>query len=186
MVSTFLSLEAMQQGPSQNTLLCPLAEAVGKGFVGVVRVLLNEGGIEAIGGKAVLISSLAVAIADRQASILRLLLTANGVKGRSELANSYHDRRYLLHYGADYCYPAAVSTLLEAGADETARESTGRITRDIFGFGIRPGVQINPGDAVAIRRILQQEAQRTELGLGRGLLTKTRVPLAPAMLKLVT
>ncbi|CAN0257689.1 unnamed protein product [Laminaria digitata] len=136
MVSKLLSLGAMQRMPWDDSSTCPLAVAVTKGFEGVVRVLINEGGIAAAGGEKALIEALGLAVQDRQARILRLLLAADGAERRSWWANITFDTTPLLHYGAGFCYPAEVSVLLEAGADEAARDLKGRTPRDIIGLGV--------------------------------------------------
>lgn len=155
MVSKLLSLGAIQ--PPTLTARCPLIEAVIRGFVGVVRVLINEGGIEAVGGDAVLPRSMGIAVRFGRARILRLLLAVDGQEGRL-WANAVIKGRYLLHDGAGCSVPAAVSVLLEAGADEAPRDSLGRIPGDIIGAyrGRFDDPQMNRGKDVAIRRMLQR------------------------------
>ncbi|CAN0467933.1 unnamed protein product, partial [Scytosiphon promiscuus] len=125
-VSKLLSLGAMQPAPL-NSDRCPLTIAAINGLVEVVRVLVTEGGIRAVGGEKALVKALFVAISYRRARILRVLLTVDGEERRSELANSSPYGIPLIHDCARYCYPAAVSILLGAGAEEAARDSHGRI-----------------------------------------------------------
>ncbi|CAM9449823.1 unnamed protein product [Laminaria digitata] len=157
LVSKLLSLGAMQPLPLHEGS-CPLATAVSENFVGVVRVLMNEGGIRAVGGEMALANALVMAIRFRRATILRLLLTVDGEEGRSEWANTYAKGNHLLHLGAGYCSSAAVGILLEAGADETARNSEGRIPLDGIGLGIGLDAEVRAdrGREVAIRRMLQR------------------------------
>lgn len=155
MVSKLLSLGAIQPPPLSGR--CPLVEAVIRGLVGVVRVLINEGGIEAVGGDAVLPRSMGIAVRFGRARILRLLLSVDGKEGRL-WANAVIKGRYLLHDGAGCSVPAAVSLLLEAGADEAPRDSLGRIPGDIIGAyrGRFDDPQMNRRKDVAIRRMLQR------------------------------
>ncbi|CAM9595099.1 unnamed protein product [Laminaria digitata] len=160
-VSKLLSLGAMQPvSPDDGT--CPLAIAVSKGFVGVVQVLVNEGGIRAVGGEGPFSRALHRAVQAHSVRILRLLLAADGEERRSERANNSLNGACLLHCGAAFCSPAVVSVLLEAGADETARDSQGRIPRDIIGLFLgldnyyRVDQGKDPGQEVAIRRMLQR------------------------------
>lgn len=158
-VSQLLSLGAMQPVPADDSnSMLPLTTAVSKGFLGVVRVLINERGIRAIGGwTAALPSALCTAVQAHQARILRLLLAASGEDRRSEWANTNVKGRHLLHYAAGYCCHAAVGVLLEAGAGEAARDSEGRIPRDVVGvdIGRGDGVRIDRGKEDDIRRMLQ-------------------------------
>ena len=161
MVSKLLKLGARQSRQSmtpEHLDMCPLVMATKKGFVGVVRVLVNEGGIRAVGGNMALVDALATAVLARQGKIVRLLLTADGEEGRSDLANADIGGTRLLHGGAGCCYPAAVSFLLEAGADEAARDSEGRTPQDNIGnaCGLGARVQIRRGEDVAVRRMLQR------------------------------
>ncbi|CAM9713991.1 unnamed protein product [Laminaria digitata] len=158
MVSKLLSLGAMQRAPSDGIDACPLAAAVMKGFLGVVRALINAGGVSGVRSDLVLGQALHLAVSDRQARILQLLLTVDGEEGRSEWANISFGGRNLLHYGAGYCCPAVVSILLEAGGDETARDPDGRIPGDVIGVDIdlefEP--QMDRRKEVAVRRMLQR------------------------------
>lgn len=95
----------------------------------------------------------------RQVRILRLLLEANGEQKQSVWTYIRSERgRRLLHLGASYCYPAAVSVLLRAGSDEAAGDLEGRIPRDVIGFDLGTSTerQIDRGDEVAVRRMLQR------------------------------
>ena len=157
MVSKFLSLGATQLPPDGN-FLYPLAKAVEKGFLGVVRLLMNDLGTRPAADDKALVVALCTAACFRQVKSLRLLLTVNGDERRSEWANAYQNGRSLLHFGARCCYPAAVSTLLEAGADETARDANGWIPRDIIGVKVDRDVkrQVDQREEVAIHRMLQR------------------------------
>lgn len=110
-VSKLLSLGAMQ--PLSASEECPLGIAVYLGFVGVVRVLVNEGGIRAVGSKMPLAKALQLAVSFRRVIIVRLLLAVEE-EGRLEFANTNPEGGNLVHVGAAYCYPAAVSIFLEA------------------------------------------------------------------------
>ena len=157
-VSKLLSLGATQRTPSDEASTFPLTMAAVKGFVDVVRVLINEGGIRAGGDVMVLTNPLYASIRSRQARILRLLLTVGREEGRAELTNANLMGIRLLHCGAGYCYPAAVSLLLEAGADWTARHSEGRIRQDAIGVDIHQNdqVQMDRGKEAAVGRMLQR------------------------------
>ncbi|CAM9568856.1 unnamed protein product, partial [Laminaria digitata] len=153
MLSKLLSLGAIDPPmPLDEEILSPLLVAVYRGFVGVVRILLGEAGFRAIGGRRALPDALYNAVRFCRARMLRLLLAAEGEEKRSELANTNicdkHYRR-LLHVGARFCCPAAVSILLEAGADEETLDSDGRIPLD-------GGAPMDRGKGVAIRRMLQR------------------------------
>ena len=155
--SKLLSLGAMQPTPL-NTHRCPLTIAALNGSVEVVRILVNEGGIRAVGGEKMLAKALFIAISHHHARILRLLLTVDGGQRRSELANNRSFDGFLIHDGAAYVNPAAVSILLEAGADDVARDSRGCIPLDIVGMSTDRiyGARMNGGKEVAIRRMLQR------------------------------
>ncbi|CAN0276436.1 unnamed protein product, partial [Laminaria digitata] len=159
MVSKLLSLGAMEPPmPLVDDALSPLLVAVCKGFMGVVRILLEEEGFRAIGGRRALPDALYNAIRYRQTRILRLLLAAEGDEKRSELANTSIGGAHPLHFGAAFCCPAAVSILLEAGADEATRHPEGYTPRDVIGVGLgrddQP--QVDRQDEVAIGRMLQR------------------------------
>ncbi|CAM9172197.1 unnamed protein product [Laminaria digitata] len=160
MVSKLLSLGAMQpMPPIGRDWWCPLKVAVQEGRVDVVRVLINEGGIRAVGGAGPLLKALNAAVCYRQARILQLLLTMDGEETRSEWANTIDScaGSHLLHYSAGLCYPAAVSILLEVGANEKALNSQGLTPRDAIGVEIGQGEpQMDPEKGVTIRRMLQQ------------------------------
>ena len=123
-----LSLGAMQQTPVDGTDMCPLWAAVGKGYLGVVRVLMNEGETKAVGGEIALPQALVYIARFRETRILRLLLTVDGEEKRSEWANIRLGGRHLLHFAAGCCCSTEVSTLLEAGADEAARDRQTRLS----------------------------------------------------------
>ena len=135
----------------------PLLVALSKDFVDVAVVLIKEGGIRALGGRTVLAHALCTSVRCHQTGILRLLLTVYGEEGKLELANTYLEDGYLIHYVAAYCCPAAVSILLESGADEEARDSEGRTARDALwlccGWDM---VRMDRGEGVAIGRMLQR------------------------------
>ncbi|CAN0041563.1 unnamed protein product, partial [Laminaria digitata] len=157
MVSKLLSLGAMHRMSRDDSLACPLAIAVAKGFVGVVRALITERGMRAVGGEVALVHALIMAVCFRQARLLPLLLTVGGEESRSTWANAGSEDEVLLKFGASHCYPAAVSILLEAGADETERDSEGRTPLDVIGVDLRrEGVQMDRGKEVAVRRMLQR------------------------------
>ncbi|CAN0519964.1 unnamed protein product, partial [Scytosiphon promiscuus] len=126
MVFKLLALGAMQRAPLDvnDFGMCPLLAAIDKDLMGVVQVLINKGGIRAIGGETRLLHALRMAVSYRQPRTLRLLLAAGGEKTRSGWVTYFKGKR-LLHYSTGYC-AAAVSILLEAGADEAARNSEGR------------------------------------------------------------
>lgn len=157
-VSKLLSLGAMQPMPlyASRQQACPLRVAVAKGLVGVVRVLIREGGIRAVGGEAALPLALTCAIQFRQAIILRLLLAVGGKEKMAGRANTCVKTRSLLHYAAAYTYPAAVSVLLKAGADVAWGDGLGRTARDNIGACLDrvDAHQKNAGDGVAVRRML--------------------------------
>ena len=157
MASKLLSLGAMQPTSPYEIDTSPLLAALAKDFVDVAVVLIKEGEIRALGGWMLLPKALYMSVRLRQTGILRLLLTVYGEEGRSELANTYIKGTYLLHYGAAHCCPAAVSTLLESGADEEARDSEGRTARDALGLCCGwDMLRRDRGKGVAICRMLQR------------------------------
>lgn len=95
--------------------------------------------------------------------ILQLLLTVGGEERRSEWANIYAGGARLVHVAAIFCYPAAVSILLNAGADDEARYQVDLTARDIIGQS-PPWTdqrrtdphQKDPSEVVAIRRMLDR------------------------------
>ena len=139
--------------------MCPLAVAVTHGLVGVVWVLINEGGIRAVGGGLAMPKSLYVAVCFHRARILRLLLTMDGEERRLEWANTVNCfcGKRLRNCGAAHCYSAEVSVLLEAGADEAVPDSQGCTAQDYFGMSVsRDSGGIDRGDEAAIRRVLER------------------------------
>ena len=107
---------------------------------------------------------------------------------RSTLANTdiKGNGMRALHFAAGFCCPGAVSILLEAGADKTARDAgrggvEGRVPLDVIGegFGLPGEVDVDQdlsfaGCYCAVRR--------TELDRGRGPLMKKVVPVMVAMI----
>lgn len=161
-LSRLLTLGAVR--PDDACKISGLTTAVHKDLIGVVRVLLNQG-MNALGGKtAVLRSAMYASVRFHRAKILSLL-RADGEPMRSALANTaiMDKGMRLLHYAAGFCCPDAVSVLLEAGADETARDAgrggvEGRVPLDMIGEGIGlPGeFDMDRGKELAIRRMLQR------------------------------
>ncbi|CAM9449895.1 unnamed protein product [Laminaria digitata] len=161
MVSKLLSMGAMQRIPAHETDTSPLMMAAGRGLVGVMRVLINEGGIWAVGGSDGLSQALYMAVHFKRTTILRLLLAAVGDnEDRPSWANTSNaEGTRLLHNGAGLCYPAAVSILLEAGADEAARDTSGRTPLDVIGAELGREDKVHRmyrGKEVAVRRMLQR------------------------------
>ncbi|CAN0027220.1 unnamed protein product, partial [Laminaria digitata] len=107
----------MQWTRLEDSSVLPLTIAVGRGFTGIVQLLI-DGGIREVEGGMALPNALYVAIRFRQINILRMLLKVDGEEGRSELANTSFKDGHLLHVGAAFGNLAAVGILLEAGADE--------------------------------------------------------------------
>lgn len=134
-LSRMLSLGAVSAGTDSRS--CPLANegTDSKGFVGVVRVLVNEG-MEAVRARKALRYALYTSVRCGEAIILQLLLGAEGEeKKRFVWANASLATKRMIHYdGAGFCCPAAVSVLLKAGANETARDMVeGVLPRDCVG-----------------------------------------------------
>ncbi|CAM9171807.1 unnamed protein product, partial [Laminaria digitata] len=126
MVSRLLSLGAVQGATPNERRMCPLMVAARRGFVDVVRVLINEGGLgKAFGDEKAVVHALEICIRFRYPRILRLLLDVEGEAGRAKWANTNFIGRQPLHDGTGYCNAAAVSMLLGAGADETALDMEG-------------------------------------------------------------
>ncbi|CAM9985561.1 unnamed protein product, partial [Laminaria digitata] len=158
MVSKLLSLGAMQPMRLDDIRVSPLDCAVFRGFVGVVRVLINAGGVRGLGGELALAHALRTAVRYCRARILQLLLAVDGEERRLWWANINIGGMHLLHFGAAYCSTAAVSILLEAGADERTHDSEGSIPLDVIGADLgRDGeCQMDRGEEVATRRMLQR------------------------------
>ena len=115
--------------------------------------------MEAVWGWPILPYVLYTAVCCGKGRILELLLGAEGEEKRSEWANNGFASRRLLHYGAGFCCPAAVSVLLKAGANEMARElEEGRVPRDLIGVdvGLNRDFQMDRGKEIAVRRMLQR------------------------------
>lgn len=158
MVSKLLSLGARQRVTSEDNGLFPLVIAVMKGFFEVARTLVNRGGLEEMGGGHVLAQALYRAIVCRRPRILTMLLAAEGGEKRSKWANVNIDGRYLLHYGAGCCCHVEVSILLEAGANEAARDDWGRIPQEVIGVDLGRDDEIHKDGVkeAATRRVLQR------------------------------
>lgn len=98
--------------------------------------------------------ALTCSVKHRQPVILRLLLTATGgEKRRSEWANVVVQGRSLVHFCAGYCFPAALTILLKAGADDRTCDQEGCYPRDVIGHCLD---FINRGEELAIRRMLDR------------------------------
>ena len=151
-VSRLLALGAVR--PAER-LMCPFTMAIRKGFLGVVRILVNHG-METMGGSSVLPKALYACSRFGRGRILRLLLGAEGYGVRSELASTSVMGERMLHVASGYCNPAAVSALLEAGADERALDVKGHVPRDVLGTNLAQGVEMDLGKATAIHRMLQR------------------------------
>lgn len=160
LVKRMLSLGATHRVlPKPSHGACALSMAAMKGREGIVRILLCAG-LEVVGGrKAVMPNAMYTAIRSRHARVLRMLIEAHGKETPKEWANASILGRRLLHYATGYCYPAAVSVLLAAGADETDQDFAELIPIDCI--GIEPGPEakksLTPtvrGEELAIRRML--------------------------------
>lgn len=186
MVSKLLSVGAIQRTSLGSSLTCPLMVAVFNGFVGVVWVLMNEEGVRTVGGEEPLIEALGAAVQMRHARVLRLLLAVDGAERRWLWANINFDGIPLLHYGASLCYPAEVSVLLEARADEVVCDPGGRIPRDTVGLEsvLRLGFARVGGRKSPFARYCSA-AKRTELDRGCGPLTKKRIRVVAVMVPLL-
>ncbi|CAM9136988.1 unnamed protein product [Laminaria digitata] len=155
--SRLLSLGAMQVVPPDKRGMLPLAVAVKGGHMGVVRVMIDRGiGIRAIGGRVMFPNALYSSVRHHQARILCVLLGAHGEERRTEWANTDLSDQKLLHCGAGFCSPGAVSVLLRSGADEAALDSQGRVPRDTIGADPRMKVKNYRKKEIAIRRMLQR------------------------------
>lgn len=99
----------------------------------MVQVLINEGGLRAVGETTAVPDALYTGVRNRRARIVRLLVVVDEEEGRSKLVNVYTKGVHLLRYAAGSCYPAAVSILLEAGSDETPLDFEGCSCRTIVG-----------------------------------------------------
>lgn len=159
-VKRMLSLGATHRlFPNPNDGACALSMAAMKGREGIVRILLCAG-LRVVGGrKAVMPNAMYTAVRSRHARVLRMLIESRGKKTPKEWANTSILGRRMLHYATGYCYLAAVSVLLAAGADETAQDFA-ELT-PIECIGIEPGPKANisltpivRGEELAIRRML--------------------------------
>ena len=153
-VSRLLYFGALQPMPldKHGRDMLPLSMAAVHGNVGVVRVLLKQG-MRAIGGATVLPDALLMAVRHRHARILQLLIVAEGEERQRLWANILVNGKPLLHVGVGYCYPAAVSVLLAAGAE-------GLVPRDAIGVDLAPDelLQVDRGKEIAIFRMLERGA----------------------------
>lgn len=116
----------------------PLGVAVVKGHVEVVRVMLaGRRGMDAVGGATnVMPVALAGALTRGFKKIMRMLLDYDDVDEtcrRTWLLNRSALAGPLLHYAAGYIVPSSVTVLLQAGADETARDDAGQRAIDVIG-----------------------------------------------------
>ena len=156
MVTRLLSLGARQQ--TIKLILSGLTMAAMQDRVGVVRLLLN-GGMQAIGDKAKFPNALYTAARWSKPRVFQLLLVVDGEGWHSIWANTLLDGKRLLSllsFGTAYCYPAVMGVLLVAGADEAARETQGRIPRDVVGMALGRGLHIDRGKEIAVRRMLER------------------------------
>ncbi|CAM9355139.1 unnamed protein product [Laminaria digitata] len=101
MVSRLLSLGAFQRTPPDGPQLFPLAMAAKEGYLGVMRVLINEG-MWAVGGAEAVPGALYMGTRYGQAKAVQLLLAVDGEEKRSRWANGFLEGKYLLHYATRY------------------------------------------------------------------------------------
>lgn len=141
MVSTLLSLGATQPFLLDNRDVCPLVVAVKKGFVSVVQVFIDEGGMRAVGGRISLRRVMFTAVRHRRARIFRLLLRADGEMNRWETPSNSLKGLQLLHYSSTWCYAAGVSILLNAGVNEMVGNEKRRTPLDAINIFRDPDVQ---------------------------------------------
>ena len=159
-VARLLSLGATHRVWRDDPSACALSMAAMKGRKGIVRILIDEG-LGAVGGRAMVMpDAMYTAIRSRHSDVLLMLLAADWEEPRSVWANAAIMGRPLLHLGAGHCYPAAVSVLLAAGADEKARDFAELTPLDCIGFetGAEASevVAMDKGEQLAIRRMLER------------------------------
>ena len=119
MVFKLLSLGTMEPVPLRGRGLCPLVVAVTPGLIGVARILTKDSAMQAVEGDMAMSMGLHAAIECRQMVVFTFHLVMDGEERRSWWTKIVTNGMTPVHLGALCCYPAAVSVLLLAGADET-------------------------------------------------------------------
>eukprot|EP00752_Nemacystus_decipiens_P017236 g15440.t1 len=125
---------------------CPLGAAVVMGNVEVVRVMVAEGGLDAIGGApAVMPLAVCGAITYGASRMLWVLLNCTGEEDRTRWIDAGRAMAGpVLHYAAGYIVPGPVSVLLQAGADATATDGAGQRAIDVIGTMDRNNPPLGP------------------------------------------
>ncbi|CAN0135296.1 unnamed protein product [Scytosiphon promiscuus] len=156
-VSHLLAAGARQPPASAEKDMCPLVAAVRENHAEVVRVLLTEQGMQAIGGSEAIPRAVGAAAAARKgrAGVVRMLLSAEGRERRQHWARCVFKGDPVLHCAVSYGNISAARVLLSAGADEAAENDDGRPAREVVGFNA-PSLQRDPAKKRAIARMLER------------------------------
>ncbi|CAN0414062.1 unnamed protein product, partial [Hapterophycus canaliculatus] len=156
-VSHLLAAGARQPPASAEKDMCPLVAAVRENHRDVVRVLLMDEGMEAIGGSEAIPRAVGAAAAARKgrAGIVRMLLSAEGREREQHWARCFFKGDPVLHCAVSYGNISAAKMLLSAGADETAENDDGRRAKEVIGFNA-PSLQRDPAKKGAIVRMLER------------------------------
>lgn len=121
----------------------------------MVRVMLEHGKIESLGGLRAIPDSIGVAIQGRKARMLQRLISVEGEGRRKAWAECIMRDRPAIHLAAVWCSLGALSVLLAAGAKEGAMDSRGECASDVIGIAMEP-YQRDPRKEAAIYRMLQR------------------------------
>ncbi|CAN0021673.1 unnamed protein product, partial [Ectocarpus fasciculatus] len=157
-VSHLLSAGARQPPASAEKDMCPLVAAVRENHLEVVRVLLTDQGMEAIGGGSEVIPRAVGAAASARkgrASIVQMLLSAEGDGRERHWARCCYKEDPVLHCAVSFGNISATRVLLAAGADESVENDDGRLAREVVGFNA-PSLQRDPAKKGAIVRMLER------------------------------
>lgn len=121
----------------------------------MVRVMLEHGNIDSLGGLRAIPDSMGVAIQGRKARMLQRLISVEGEGRRRAWAECVMRHRPAIHLAAVWVSLRALSVLLAAGAKEGAMDVQGECASDIIGVAMET-FERDPHKEAALYRMLQR------------------------------
>lgn len=171
-VRYLLAAGAKQPAAARQTRTCPLARAVCEGHGDIVRILLDEEGVDAvIGGAEMMRHAVLAAVTNKRAVILQALL----LWAEEKLGLWKEGLRIdgILNFAAACPDPATIGVLLANGADENEVDHAGCRPQDMIEEYVGSGPEVQ---RPAVESSREDQLSVPYHGLGRSDLVLVRRP----------